>query len=94
MECLINGAYHLIFCAKVNYFRYIIRELLMTESQNSPSVSVALIKILKNYAERLEIDFTKIAGVADVDVSILGDERARISARQFELMWQQIFCLR
>lgn len=63
----------------------------MAASKNSPSVSVALLKILKNYVERLEIDFSRIAAAADVDVSILGDERARISAGQFESMWQQIF---
>ena len=63
----------------------------MAASKNTPSVSVALVKILKNYAERLEIDFTEIAGAANLDAAILGNERARISARQFELMWQQIF---
>ncbi len=63
----------------------------MAATKNSPSVSVALIKILKNYAEHLKIDFTEIARTADVDVAILGDDRARISAKQFELMWQHIF---
>lgn len=65
--------------------------MLMAESPNSPSVSVALTRILKNYAERLGMDFAMIAGGAGVDAAILADERARISARQFELMWQQIY---
>jgi len=63
----------------------------MAESQNSPSVSVALIRILNNYAKRLSMDFAMIARAADVDAAILADERTRISARQFELMWQQIY---
>ncbi len=62
----------------------------MAASINTPSISVALLKILKNYAARQEIDFSRIAAAAGVDVSILGDERARISAGQFESMWQQI----
>ncbi len=63
----------------------------MARSINSPSVSVALVRILKNYAKHLEIDFIEIAAVADVDTAILGNERARISSKQFELMWQQVF---
>ena len=54
------------------------------------SVSVALIKILKNYAERIGIEFTAVAGSAGVDLEILGDNRARISANQFESMWRQV----
>ena len=63
----------------------------MAASTNTPTVAVALIKILKNYAERQALDFTAIAGAAGVDAAILGDDRARISARQFERMWQYIF---
>lgn len=55
-----------------------------------PSVSIALIKILKNYAERIGIDFTAVAGSAGVDLEIIGDSRARVSAGQFESMWRQV----
>jgi AraC-like DNA-binding protein len=78
------------FWCKNRLFFNIIWETPMLESKRGPSVSVALIRILKDYAERMEINFPAIAGAVGVDLAVLGNNRARVSAKQFEQMWRQI----
>ena len=62
----------------------------MPESKKGPSVSVALVRILKDYAERMGINFFAIAGAVGLDLAVLDNSRARVSARQFAQMWRQI----
>ena len=62
----------------------------MSDLKKAPSVSVALMGVLRNYAERLGIDFVGVAQAAGFDIATLEDGRARISAGVFALMWLQI----
>lgn len=63
---------------------------MMPSSRKTPSVSVGLVQILKNYAERAGLHFDGVVANAGVDSTILGDSRNRIAAPQFELLWRQI----
>ncbi len=56
----------------------------------SNSVSVALLKHLKNYGEKYGINFSEIAGVDWSELTALRDGRKRISGKQFERIWRQI----
>ena len=59
-------------------------------SRKVPSVSVGLVQILKNYAGQAGLDFDGIAAAAGIDTTILGDNRNRVAAPQFELLWRQV----
>ena len=62
-------------------------------SKKATSVSVALVGILKNIAERHGIDFVDIAGQEWADSEVFRDGRTRISGKQFEAIWQKIMGL-
>jgi len=65
----------------------------MVNYQKNSTVSVGLVKILNAYANRLDVDFKKVARFCDFDICILNNSEARVSSKFFESMWMRIRCL-
>ncbi len=62
----------------------------VTNLKNNTTVSVALVRILGVYADRLGVDFLSAAKAAGVDDAVLVDGEARVSDQQFNALWQAI----
>ena len=62
----------------------------MVKYRKNSIVSVGLIKILQTYAYSKGVDFIKVAGSCNFDITILKNDEARVSSKFFELMWLQI----
>ena len=65
----------------------------MVNYQKNSTVSVGLVKILNAYANRLDVDFKKVARFCDFDICILNNSEARVSSKFFESMWMRIVSL-
>ncbi|NOX34466.1 MAG: AraC family transcriptional regulator [Deltaproteobacteria bacterium] len=65
----------------------------MAKYRKNSTVSVGLVKILNAYANRLGVDFKKVAIFCGFNMSILKNSEARISSKSFESMWLKIVSL-
>ncbi len=62
----------------------------VTNLKKTTTVSVALVRILSVYADRLGVDFLSAAKAAGVDEGILSDGEARLADDQFNALWQRL----
>jgi AraC-like DNA-binding protein len=65
----------------------------MVNYRKNSTVSVGLLKILNAYANRLGVDFKKVARFCDFDIRILDNCEASVSSKFFESMWLRIVSL-
>ncbi|MDJ0783278.1 MAG: AraC family transcriptional regulator [Desulfosarcinaceae bacterium] len=62
----------------------------MTSLGPDPTVSSTLIPIFKLYAEQQGLDFSVLAGEADLPAGCLGGEQARVPARCIASIWRRL----
>jgi len=65
----------------------------MVNYQKDSTVSIGLFNILNAYANRMGVDFKKVARFCDFDICILNNREARVSSKSFESMWLRIVSL-
>lgn len=57
-------------------------------NRKASTMSVSLVKILKNYANRFGIDFHAVAKASGLELTVLENGEARIPAHVFNALWQ------
>jgi hypothetical protein len=65
----------------------------MVNYRKNSTVSIGLVKILNAYANRLGVDFKKVARFCGLDMCLLNNGEARVSSESFESMWLRILFL-
>ncbi len=60
----------------------------MVSTKHKTTVSVALVRILLKYVERLGLAPVDVCAAAGIELSILENSEARISAKQFRSLWE------